>query len=355
MNILFIFDRQMKTAFLFTALAIGTFSPVWAISQNCVTEAQRATNPNNPTNISNNLAVGRVVDSVISISGAKAAGVTTDAKAVSQTSVIGTTSEWFKNPAVFLNYGYTQQDDKRAAGVGYDGGIHSVQLGMDFATVEDIIVGAVYTSVLTDISSRIPNLANQYIEGESHNINLYASKTFGDWFLAGATVGFGKGQLKNKGLNGRDFNPAVNTDTLSVAPFVGAFHTYGAWSFATVPTLLMQTSTVQNEVGGNPFGTGVGNPPDISSSTLIWKNKVEYAVTDQLILGLKADYNQLLSQYGLPPTTPAFRVDDNWIAFGPKIVWSPVEKWQVDVAYEHDLFNQTYDNHRINVGATYMF
>jgi hypothetical protein len=359
---------NQKNAFAFLFLIICALSipatGLFAQSSIHAKELNSAKNPDSPTNIANTLLLDHTITRMIDSSARQpiSAGVSMDKNIISTIMAPDESkaSEWFKSPTPYLTYQYTNQSDKRPNFAGYDGDINSVQVGLDFLTLGNVLVGAVYTGTVSNLKydeGRV-NGIDSY-DSESHSINIYASKTFADWFLLGATTGYTK---SHSSQTDEVFLPSVistlNGDGFSVAPFIGAYRTWGAWTVATVPTYLLQTATFQEERVNST------NPADQSGGTLIWKNKVDYAVNEKVILGLKMDFNQVLHVNGVGAVSPTLpttaspsdkRIDDNWVTFGPKATFYPFEKWEVNLAYENDLFNQTYDNHRLTFGTSYAF
>jgi hypothetical protein len=362
---------NQKNAFAFLFLIICALSipatGLFAQSTSAIhaKELVSAKNPDSPTNIANALLLDHTITRMIDSSARRpiSAGVSMD-KNITSTVMApdqSKASEWFKSPTPYLTYQYTNQSDKRPNFAGYDGDINSVQVGLDFLTLGDVLVGAVYTGTDADLRYETggvgPLRSTDTYESESHSINLYASKTFADWLLLGATAGYTKSHSSQidevfAAAPGGPIPSVISTlngDGFSIAPFIGAYRTWGAWTVATVPTYLLQTATYQEERVNST------NPADQSGGTLIWKNKVDYAVNEKVILGLKMDFNQVLHVNGVGATASNLRIDDNWVTFGPKATFYPFEKWEVNLAYENDLFNQTYDNHRLTFGTSYAF
>ena len=315
------------------AFALVLSTPAFASSNSIDTVAAGAVssaNPNTPVKTTTENNVGRALGALANPAPAAAL------------------PEWFQDPSVYVEYGYTTSQDNRIAGL--DGDLHQVVVGLDFVAPGGFVVGGSYTATVESLSSETTFGPEAELDSNSHFFSLYTARNYWDWVNVGLTTSYG--------YNDRTFDvPSlaflrqdIDSDTLSVAPFIGVGHTWGAFSWSTTPTYLFSYEAFEVETAA-----GFTTKTHQRSETLLVLNKFAYALSDRWILGAHANYINVASIYRPAAPTVNGPEDRSYFNLGGKVSWVPAEKWELTVGYDADVANRNYDNHRIRGGLTYSF
>jgi hypothetical protein len=260
-----------------------------------------AGNPASASLIQSNIANQRLIDMMMKAAPHAAAGA----------------NEWFQTPSVFAEYGYNKFSDERAANGEAD--INSGTVGLNFLTKCDVAAGVMFNYGSTDA---------EVSDAENYGVTLSLAKSY-DWFFMGLSAGYDFGDGKDG---------AINTDSYTLAPFIGAMYVKGNFSFSTAPTMVMRW---QEFDGGN-----ADNSDDI---TFGFMNTASYQVNEALTLSLMANWNSVVKE------DPAASTDHNWYSVGTKVSYRVTDKVSTYASYMIDLDSETYDNQRAVAGLTMEF
>jgi opacity protein-like surface antigen len=234
---------------------------------------------------------------------------------------------WFCNPTLFVEYNYINTSDDRR--LGSDADTHSFMIGGDFSTVWDLLIGGIYTYTDQDLNS---SGARSDSDIESHYFALYLAKTFMNFLNVGVVGTYGTTDIHTQQRNPSDsFNSDI--DTWSVSPFVGASHTWGAFSAGLNATYMWADSQNNSE----RFATTL---------------TLSYAVTEQLVLSTSARYNIVTDSPNLQgPLTE----DDDWLTVGGKISYRITDMVTLYAGYEYDALMEHLENHSARGGISLTF
>jgi hypothetical protein len=246
--------------------------------------------------------------------------------------------DWIKDPVFYVDAGYQHIDDRRSFSM--DGDKYLASAGVDFTTVGDILVGALYSYSAADKSLNNNSGFNLNQDSYAHTFTLYTGKNFFNWLNVGGTASYSN---ENLNLKNAFFNARTDKDNYSASAFAGVSHTFGNWSLASTPTYIYQDEYTDS---GFAFSTGTA-----SSGTLAILNRADYAVTEKLTLGVIANWTQLLHEnvVRLPSD------DRSWATFGARATYHYNAKLSVNAGYEAEVFNRIYDNHLVRLGMNYGF
>ncbi|NJK92234.1 MAG: autotransporter outer membrane beta-barrel domain-containing protein [Blastochloris sp.] len=133
----------------------------------------------------------------------------------------GAKSEWYHSPALFADGTWTGSNDQRPTGIRNDR--VGFQVGYDFLTWQDIVVGMMYGyshdwGTVDDVFA--PGTLD--IETDYHTFTLYTGKNFADWVNIGGTLS--ATYLENESDLGGLPIASFDEWVLSPSAFVGVAH-----------------------------------------------------------------------------------------------------------------------------------
>jgi hypothetical protein len=303
-----------------------------------------ALNPNNDSARAEQTAVDRAIFR-ITRPALVGAGTTLDtSKSIPQTAG-AEGSTWFRQPNVYAHNLFTNTNDQRPFGL--DSFQYRLQIGGDFLTYGDVVVGALYTYGLED--GEVDDLGagiTQDFDKTSHHLTLYAGRSFGDWFLAGATLTLGWADIDQStaGFQG-------GSDTFSYAPsgYVGVAHAWDQFGFSSVINYLYEDIYYDNGVTGTPgFNSSTG--------TLTWKTQGTWFAADWVDVSAFYKLTQIVHS-NVSVFLPAGESNDyNWSTVGTKATFYPAQDWEAYAGIDYDIFNRNYGENVTGViGAGYKF
>ncbi len=294
--------------------------------------------------------------------------------------------DWFSDPVTYSNYQYSRQQNNGDPGVGLDGDQNGGTVGLDFISKWKTIVGCNFTYTNRDLNSYGTETGNGTgivsaptthfnDSANSYFISSYIAKNFSDWVNIGGSLTYGHSDIVYRdsapaGVESFNFDPdlifslnipaaafsqGTHEDTVGLSPFVGISHTFGAISFSSTPTYIWQYN---HYTFGTPH-TQYGDLPAPSatrtiSSTFLWLNNVEYALTDKITLSARFDWTRVVSaaQLTYGGTVP---VSNDWVTIGPGVTYQFNPQGKVNLEFGHDVFSRTSDDYHIKTGVTYAF
>jgi Autotransporter beta-domain len=238
---------------------------------------------------------------------------------------------WFTHPSFYAEYDYINSKDQRANGA--DSITNSAVVGMDFVTLENILLGFTYSYSNRDANPSPLGLPDNE---DSHFFSLYIAKSFWQWVNIGVSGGYGYTSLETAGAD------AGYENTWTLSPFVGLSHAWGPFSASLTGSSIHTWTYTHNTP------TGVGNDDDETGKVSV-ALKLGYSVTERLKLQATAKY------IGTPYHEPAMvglPEDRDWATFGGKVTYRVTEHFDLYAAYAYDAFNDSYHNHNVQTGVT---
>jgi len=228
--------------------------------------------------------------------------------------------------SVYTGYTYINTRDSRLAGL--DGDVHSGNIGVDFFTHSDILLGFLYSYSDTTLSQ-----AGSTASSDAHFFSVYGAKQLRPWMSLGTVVGYGTGDTSvTLGPRFPGFGTtSIDNDTWHVAPFLNTYyHLGGPWSLST------STSYQYTDVDSS------------GQHALTLEVRAHYAATDRISLTALARYFQELSNQ-------TKLHDDNWITVGGRLNYAVSHCTDVFVGYEYDAMSDHFDNHSVIAGVSFDF
>jgi outer membrane autotransporter protein len=301
-------------------------------------ENEKENDPNQDTVKSDKFVVGQVVDR---LGHPNAASAGADSKTLTTSSQKLQTSAWFRDPVAYSEVSFTSTDNHGIAGA--DGQKYTAQVGFDFTTVGDVLVGLLYTYSYSDKELKIFGPFLQRNQNFSHTITAYAGKSFFNFLNVGGTASY-----KSEGASTYDNLPfstrtRADIDGYGFSAFAGVSHTFGNWSLASTPTYIYQSEYTDT---GFAFAPGTS----ASSGTLAILNKAEYSFTEKFSLAGLLDWTQIIHENSLPANS-----DRGWMTLGTRATYSFTKSLDAYLGYEVELFNREYSNQTVRLGGQLRF
>jgi len=207
--------------------------------------------------------------------------------------------------------------------------------------------------------------ASFYNSSNAYFFSNYVAKNFDDWVNVGGSFTYGRtdSQFRANISAAPPFALGQKTtqDTFALSPFVGAAHTFGAWSFSSTATYIWGYDhfSFDNPSLNNAPAPGAIPPPDAKTlnQTFLLLNNAQYAIDDKWSVSVQANYNRLLTtqtvQTTVTPLIPS--LGHQWMSFGARADYSFNKDGSIFAAFEHDAFNTHFDDYRIRTGISYNF
>jgi hypothetical protein len=326
-------------------LSMGLSTPAWA-SSSSPEVLTVALNPNNDANRAGDSATDRAIfrisQPVLLNAASTMAPVTTDSSAPAPAA---SGSTWFRQPSVFVNNLFTNTNDQRPLGL--ESTQYRLQVGFDFVSYADIIVGALYTYGLEEgeIDDFGPGITQDF-DKTSHYLTLYAGRSFGEWFLAGATMTFGDADQDNETLG---FQGGTDTFSYSPSVYAGVAHAWDQAGFSSVAAYQYEDIYYDNGIAGAPgFNTSTG--------TFTWKTQGTWFAADWVDVSAFYKLTQIVHSNAQLFLLPGENNDHNWSNIGAKATFYPAKGWEAYAGIDYDLFNHNYgENITGMIGAGYKF
>ena len=244
---------------------------------------------------------------------------------------------WFCNPSVFGEYQFISSDDERT--LGSDSNTHSFELGGDFRTIGDLLVGTVYS--FSDLDGH-SNFLHSTTSIDSHYVSLYVARSFWRFLNVGISTGYGHSDIESSVHGPRGKATASQVETWNYSPFIGLSHRFGALS-TSLTTTFLQT---------NSWNDSPNRATDDETGKVMVKLNIGYAVTEKLNVSASARYTWVVEHEA---SEKGFEEDYQWATFGTKITYHVTEPFEVYAGYEADVWNQSYENHTVKGGVSYAF
>ena len=346
---------------LFASIAL----PSWVEAQNQGIGYENAAalneaTPDSPELQTPQLSLGHAIDRLSGTESVDAGVPMKDSKELTTPSVAPTSDsdDGFSAPEAYSEYKYAHIQDNRT--IGFDGPQHNGIVGFDFQSFWKSIIGFNFTYTNTSLTTNLAP-ASFYNSSNAYFFSNYVAKNFDDWVNVGGSFTYGRTDSTFRANFSPPFAVGQKTtqDTFALSPFIGAAHTFGAYSFSSTATYIwgydhfsFNTPTINNA----PAGLA---PPDAKTlnQTFLWLNNVQYAIDDKWSVSVQANYNRLLTTQSVPtltsPLTPP--LGHQWMSFGARADYSFNKDGSVFAAFEHDAFNTHFDDYRIRTGISYNF
>jgi hypothetical protein len=330
--------RSVLAACLLTPLALQAQS-----SDSPAENVSSALNPNNDAARTLDTSVDRVLFRLSTPELVNAGPASSSAPAAPQKSW---ECDWFKSPTVFVNNLFNNNNDQRPSGL--DTFQYRLQIGADFVTYADIIAGVLYTYGYEEGEADDIFGATQEYDKVSHHMTLYAGRSFGDWFLAGATMTLGWADIDS---NIPAFAAQGGNDTFSYSPsvYAGVAHSWDQFGFSSVFAYQYEDISYDPGVSGaSVFNTSTG--------TFTWKTSGTWYAADWVDVSAYYKLTQI-AHTNVQIALPAGESNDhNWSTIGSKATFHPAASWEVYAGVDYDLFNRNYgENVTGLLGAGYRF
>lgn len=244
--------------------------------------------------------------------------------------------------SVYADFDWSSIWDNR--GFNLDGNKFSPRGGLDLVIGPDILVGGSFTYSYERRNSETAPLRNNL---HTYAFNGYAAKNFFDWVNVGVT-----GTYVYEHQHARAFGSTFVGDinVYSIAPFIGASHTWGALSASSTATYIYQYNDMDLNVKP-PMAIG-GNT---DSHFYLHINELEYAVTDKFTVGGNMNFNVVIDESQNALTRAVGSTDDFWMTFGAKASYQMFGYLTGSVQFQADVFNNDYENYLTSFGLTWDF
>lgn len=323
------------------ALATFPASPLLAFgSYGSGEEAASALNPNNDSARTQSTSIDRVIFRI------------TQPEPVSSGPVDSAEmrhweNEGFRAPSVYVTNLFNTNNDKRPAGL--DSFQYRLQVGGDFVTYADFVVGALYTYGFEDGEVDDATIPPQKLDYDkiSHHLTLYTGRSFGDWFVAGATMTLGWSDLDSKIPA---FAVQNGQDLFSYAPsvYAGVAHSWDHFGFSSVVAYQYEEIYYDPAEAGDGFNTSTG--------TVTWKTAGTWHAADWVDWSVFYKLTQIAHTNVQIPLPAGESNDHNWSTIGTKAVFYPAAHWEIEAGIEYDVFNRNYEeNVTGQLGCAYKF
>jgi hypothetical protein len=242
---------------------------------------------------------------------------------------------WFRNPTPFLEYGFADSRDRRAAGLASH--INNGTTGMTFQTIGDVTAGFMYDYANSEGH-------DTFVESgtDANTVTLFFAK---NWSLlyVGTSLTFGEARTHTE-VAGVD--SACDTDNFAVAPYIGVA------GYQKGPLSMFSTLTCVFRHADLDFTRGVRSD-ETNDSTLVLMNRVSYNVTERFNVTGIFDWNQILAQQQIRGSS--IEIDHAWLSMGLKVRYKVTERIDAYTGYTADVANQSFENHRVHVGVSIGF
>jgi|GEM_PF-5235948 len=335
----------MRSGFA-AVLAALIFVPAGLMAQYESPEAPIvALNPNNDSNRAQGTSVDRVLFRLSEPVLLNAGSESLSAEPAPSGDAPSWECPWFKSPTVFVNNLFNSNNDQRPQGL--DTFQYRLQIGADFITYADIVAGVMFTQGVEEGEADDLFGATQEFDKTSQHLTLYAGRSFGDWFLAGATMTFGWAdsdfQIPSLAITG-------GNDSFSYSPsvYAGVAHAWDHFGFSSVAAYIYEDIYFDPGTPGTGFNTSTG--------TVTWKTSGTWFAASWVDVSAFYKLTQIAHtnvQFALPAGE---NNDHNWSTVGTKATFYPAQGWEAYAGIDYDLFNHNYgENVTGLIGAGYRF
>lgn len=250
----------------------------------------------------------------------------------------------FQDPALFMDHGFITSNDNRSFGV--EEFQYNLQLGMDFATYYDFVVGFMYTYAHRDGEVDDTPGAILDIDSSTHLFSVYVSRMIYDYLIAGATMSLGYDRVDQE-ITGAVVDFDFDRFIVSPSAFFGFAKAWDTWSLSSIASYIYEESHWNPD--GNFLPTGAFNQ---NTSTFTWNNKATYFLCDTWDIAGEFGLTQIIDTN--VSTLPDD--DDFWGTIGASTSWRPNSHWQVTARVLYDILNDNYQETVTgSIGATYQF
>jgi hypothetical protein len=242
---------------------------------------------------------------------------------------------WFRNPTPFVEYGFADSRDRRAGGLASH--INNGTAGLTFQTIGDVTTGFMYDYANTEGHDELIQSGT-----DANTMTFFFAK---NWSLlyVGTSLTFGEARTHTEIAGVRS---ACDTDTFAVAPYIGvAGYQKGPLSMFSTLTCVFRHADID-------FSRNVRSD-ETNDSTLVLMNRVSYNVTERFNVTGIFDWNQVLAQQQV--RGPNVEIDHAWLTMGLKVRYKVAQKVDVYTGYTADVGNQSFENHRVNLGVAIGF
>ena len=257
---------------------------------------------------------------------------------------------WFRNPTPFVEYGFADSRDRRVNG--QESRINNGTVGLTFQTIGDVTAGFIYDYANTE--GHDEGIASG---ADANTVTFFFAKNWSILY-AGTSISFGevRSHMEQATVAFLPFPPyirggmhvrsATDIDTFAVAPYIGvAGYQKGPLSMFSTLTCIFRHADL--DFSGNV------RSDETNDSTLVLMNRVSYNVTERFNVTGIFDWNQVLAQQQV--RGPNVEIDHAWLTMGLKVRYKVAQKVDVYTGYTADVGNQSFENHRVNLGVSIGF
>ena len=215
------------------------------------------------------------------------------------------TGDFFSDPNAYAEYKYARVQDNRA--IGFDGPQENGMAGFDFESYYKTILGFNFTYTNNDLSTTLdPTHFNS--SSNAYFFSTYAAKNFADWVNVGGSATYGRTDTEFRadfaGPPPSNVGQKTTQDTLALSPFIGAAHTWGAFSVSSTATYIWGYDhfSFDNPSANNAPSLFFTAPPDAKTlnQTFSVLNNVQYAINDKWSVSVQGNYTRLITTQSVP-------------------------------------------------------
>lgn len=355
-NLSIIVGMYLLTAIVVPSLLQAQYSSQGIQYENAATLNQ--VTPDSPELQVPELSLGHAVERLTGTEGTEAGAPDTKSLTTPSTPPPDQMGEFFSSPSAYAEYKYAHIQDNRS--IGFDGPQENGIAGFDFQSFYDTILGFNFTYTNNDLTTVLDPVHFSSLS-DAYFFSSYAAKNFFDWVNVGGSVTYGRTDTTFRAeTTGGSVGQRTSQDTVALSPFIGAAHTWGAFSFSSTATYIWGYDHFDfdvPDVNDTPSAATAPGDAKTLNQTFSVLNNVQYAITKDWSVSVQGNYTRLITTQSVPTTISPLvpPLGHQWATFGVRSDYSFNKDGSVFVSFEHDDFNIHFSDYRIRTGISYNF